>query len=157
MSKLAFGPFTIDSRAGELYNDGRRVKVQEKPLRVLEILLERNAMRSLHGPTFNHAVGSFYHQTHSRFLRAELLRTLGRDDEALGWLSTFASDVLAVYELPFEFASYLRRGELHDDRGEIELAVTFYSHFLALWDEADARFQPLVERVEARLRELESS
>lgn len=36
-----FGAFELDARAGELRKDGVRLKVQQKPLRFLEILLER--------------------------------------------------------------------------------------------------------------------
>ncbi len=38
---LRFDPFELDTRSGELRKDGLRIKVQEKPLRVLELLLER--------------------------------------------------------------------------------------------------------------------
>jgi TolB-like protein/DNA-binding winged helix-turn-helix (wHTH) protein/Tfp pilus assembly protein PilF len=38
---LRFGRFEVDRRAGELRKDGRRVKLQEKPFRMLEALLER--------------------------------------------------------------------------------------------------------------------
>jgi TolB-like protein/DNA-binding winged helix-turn-helix (wHTH) protein len=40
---LHFGPFELDPRAGELHKDGLRVKIQEKPLRLLEALLARPA------------------------------------------------------------------------------------------------------------------
>ena len=36
-----FGRFELDGRAGELRKDGLRVKLQEKPFRMLELLLER--------------------------------------------------------------------------------------------------------------------
>jgi eukaryotic-like serine/threonine-protein kinase len=35
-----FGPFRLDLKAGELHRDGRRVRLQEQPFRVLEILLK---------------------------------------------------------------------------------------------------------------------
>ena len=38
---LRFGPFELDTRAGELRKDGRRVKLQEQPFRMLQVLLER--------------------------------------------------------------------------------------------------------------------
>ena len=38
---LRFGRFELDARAGELRRDGRRVKLQEKPFRLLELLLQR--------------------------------------------------------------------------------------------------------------------
>jgi eukaryotic-like serine/threonine-protein kinase len=40
-SILKFGPFEVDTSLGELRKDGVRVPLQEKPLRLLEALLER--------------------------------------------------------------------------------------------------------------------
>jgi TolB-like protein/DNA-binding winged helix-turn-helix (wHTH) protein/tetratricopeptide (TPR) repeat protein len=37
--KIRFGPFELDPKAGELRRGGRRVRLQEKPLKVLEALL----------------------------------------------------------------------------------------------------------------------
>jgi serine/threonine protein kinase len=39
--KTRFGPFELDSRAGELRRDGRVVRLQEQTLRLLNLLLER--------------------------------------------------------------------------------------------------------------------
>jgi TolB-like protein/DNA-binding winged helix-turn-helix (wHTH) protein/Flp pilus assembly protein TadD len=36
-----FGPFTVDLAARELHNNGRRILVQDKPLQILAILLEK--------------------------------------------------------------------------------------------------------------------
>ena len=38
---LRFGPYLIDFRAGELRKNGSRIRLQEKPLRVLALLAER--------------------------------------------------------------------------------------------------------------------
>ena len=38
---LRFGDFEVDLRAGELRKQGRRMRLQEQPLRVLSMLLER--------------------------------------------------------------------------------------------------------------------
>ncbi len=40
-SILKFGPFEVDPSLGELRKDGVRIPIQEKPLRVLTALLER--------------------------------------------------------------------------------------------------------------------
>ena len=40
-SIMKFGPFEVDTSLGELRKDGVRIPIQEKPLRVLEALLER--------------------------------------------------------------------------------------------------------------------
>src|SRR5271166_5417622 len=39
--KLKFGPFVVDLAAGEIRKNGTRIRLQEKPLRVLAILAER--------------------------------------------------------------------------------------------------------------------
>jgi DNA-binding response OmpR family regulator len=36
-----FGPFEVDFRAGELLKNGRRIRLQDQPLQVLAMLLER--------------------------------------------------------------------------------------------------------------------
>lgn len=36
-----FGPFAVDARTGEVHKDGRRIRLQEKPVQVLLALLER--------------------------------------------------------------------------------------------------------------------
>ena len=38
---VSFDVFEIDLRAGELRKEGRRVKLQEQPFRVLSLLVER--------------------------------------------------------------------------------------------------------------------
>src|SRR5260370_2448511 len=38
-----FGPFEVDFRAGELLKNGRRIRLQDQPLQVLAMLLERPA------------------------------------------------------------------------------------------------------------------
>jgi len=41
-SFLRFGAFELDLRAGELRKQGLKIKLQEKPLRILAILLEHS-------------------------------------------------------------------------------------------------------------------
>lgn len=39
--RVRFGPFEMDGSAGELFKDGLKIRLQEQPLQVLQILLER--------------------------------------------------------------------------------------------------------------------
>ena len=39
--KIRFGPFELDAKAGELRKSGRRIRLQDKPLRLLVALLEQ--------------------------------------------------------------------------------------------------------------------
>src|SRR6185369_17583150 len=41
VSKVQFGPFVVDAAAGELRKHGVRIKIQERPLRLLVALLEK--------------------------------------------------------------------------------------------------------------------
>ena len=38
---VRFGPFEMDGAAGELYQEGTKVRLQEQPLQILQILLEK--------------------------------------------------------------------------------------------------------------------
>ena len=40
-NKIRFGPFELDVKAGELRRGGRRVRLQEKPLKMLQALVEQ--------------------------------------------------------------------------------------------------------------------
>src|SRR5438067_7570 len=40
-SAVCFGPFRLDTRAGELHCDGETTRLQEQPLQILRMLLER--------------------------------------------------------------------------------------------------------------------
>lgn len=82
-----------------------------------------------------------------RFLRAELLHALKRDDEALPWYDSF----LGAYDAPYIAASHFRRGEIYEKRGDRERARFHYTRFVSLWRNADAEFQPLVERARRAL------
>src|SRR5215472_7643466 len=37
---VCFGPFKLDLKAGELYQDGRKIRLQEQPFQVLKMLLQ---------------------------------------------------------------------------------------------------------------------
>jgi TolB-like protein/DNA-binding winged helix-turn-helix (wHTH) protein/cytochrome c-type biogenesis protein CcmH/NrfG len=40
-TRVRFGPFEVDSRTGELFKNGRKLRLQEQPFRVLQMLVER--------------------------------------------------------------------------------------------------------------------
>lgn len=50
--------------------------------------------------------------------------------------------------------TYLRLARLYDERGDLEQAAGYYGRFVDLWEDADAEFQPKVERARARLEEI---
>jgi DNA-binding SARP family transcriptional activator len=86
-----------------------------------------------------------------RFLRAELLAALGRQDEALGWYASFAQRSLdeVVYLAPAE----LRQAEIYERRGERGRAVLHYRRFVDLWQAPDPELLTATERAGGRLAE----
>ncbi len=95
----------------------------------------------------------FFSQPYERFLRAELLRTVGRGAEALGWLGSFAS-AESPYDIVYRAPSYLRRGDIYTDLGQREQAITHYARFIELWKDCDPQLRPLVEEARTRLARL---
>jgi DNA-binding SARP family transcriptional activator/TolB-like protein len=88
-----------------------------------------------------------------RFLRAELLRALGREEEALRVYASFPDP--QGYDLHYLALSHLGRARIHDARGDAAGAATHYRRFIALWAESDPELQPLVREARARLDGLE--
>ena len=88
-------------------------------------------------------------RTFSQFLRAELLRQLHRDEEALGWYGTIGFHVGP--DVALAALAHLRLGEIHERRGNFVEAAHHYGRFVARWRGADPEYQPLVRDVEARL------
>ena len=87
-----------------------------------------------------------------RFLRAELLFQLRRDEEALGWYAGVAEFGRPGFVLLAP--AYLRMGEIHERRGNTAQAVEYYSRFVARWKDCDPELRPLVDDVRRRLARL---
>lgn len=91
-------------------------------------------------------------QSPERWLRAELLRELGRDEEALGWYGTL--EELATGDLIYLAPVHLRRGEIAERRGRRAEAAAHYARVVELYRRADPELQPLrlqAQRALARL------
>lgn len=83
------------------------------------------------------------------YLRAEILRLLGRLDEAEAWFQHSVG-----YRFPAE--SFLKRGEIAEARGDTEQAIEWYGKFVLLWEDADDWLQPRVDEVRTRIERLEA-
>ena len=70
-----------------------------------------------------------------RYLRAQLLEMVGRDEDSLGWYEGATGDF--VHEAIFLAPSYLHRAQIHDRRGDYGPARDFYGRFISLWSGAD--------------------
>jgi tetratricopeptide (TPR) repeat protein len=94
----------------------------------------------------------FSSEESARYLRAELLFRLGRDEEALRWFTN------ALQGTPDEIAYmapvHLRQAELFERLGDRKQAVDHYSRFIQLWKSCDPELRPSVERARARLESL---
>ena len=88
-----------------------------------------------------------------RFLRAELLHALNRDAEALPLYNSF----MGTYDAPYMAAAHFRQGEIHERLGNRERAVFHYGRVVSLWRDADAEFQPVVERTRRSLAVLRAA
>ena len=77
-----------------------------------------------------------------RFLHAELLHALGRDEEALRLYDSF----LGPWDLPWAAAAHYRRGEIQARLGHREHARFHYGRFVRLWKDCDPEFRPLLDQ-----------
>jgi serine/threonine protein kinase/Flp pilus assembly protein TadD len=95
---------------------------------------------------------SFYKQSLERFLRAELLYEMNRNEEAIGWYSSFGQSW--GYEYIYFAPSHLRRGQIYERMGQREKAIDHYARFIELWRDCDAELRPKTEKAKTRLEHL---
>ena len=94
----------------------------------------------------------YYSRPLGRFIRAEALRRLGRDEEALGWYGTLGEKYGTefVYLAP----ALLRQAEIYERRGETRQSLAYYRRFIVRWQDADPEYQSLVKEVSVRVGKL---
>lgn len=93
-------------------------------------------------------------EEHARYLRAEALVALGRDDDALAWYAN-GFDGPDVISFLYRAPASRRMAEIYVRKGEREKAVAAYSRFLRMWAHCDAALQPELADARARLARLE--
>lgn len=93
-------------------------------------------------------------EEHARFLRAEALVALGRDDEALSWYENGFSAPTPIAFL-YHAQAARRLAEIYERKGERAKAIEQYSRFVRMWARCDAPLRPLVVDARARLARLE--
>jgi tetratricopeptide (TPR) repeat protein len=94
----------------------------------------------------------FFSQEGSRYLRAEALYQLGRDQDALRWFTHAFEGT--PNELVYLAPSHLRQAELYERLGDRKQAVEHYSRFIQLWNSCDPELRPRVTEARARLASL---
>lgn len=88
-------------------------------------------------------------QVADRWVRAELLRETGQDEQALAWYATIPE--AGMHGLVYLAPSHLRRAQIHERRGERALAARHYARFVELWRDCDPELRPLVADARARV------
>ena len=94
----------------------------------------------------------FANQATDRYARAEVLRALGRDDEAHAWYASLGETTIDV--TIFEAPAQLRRAEMYERRGQTREAAAHYARFVELWRNADPELRPAVMQAERQLARL---
>lgn len=143
-------PHEVGSMAPDLAH-GVRAEVLRSQGRPVEALAELDRAET---KIFYHLtmVSPFVGLVHQRFLRAELLRELERDEEALAAYENLVQ--INPGEIPYLPIAHLRRAEIHEARGETEAAAAQYARFVELWAEADDNLQGRVQDARRRLEEV---
>ncbi len=113
------------------------------------------ALAELERAGWERTAGLSVGEVSDRFLRAELLRMLGRADEAIGWYASMAER--ATYELMYLAPAQLRLGWIYEARGTRTAALGHYRRFVELWRTADPELQPAVVEAERRVALLTDS
>jgi len=99
-------------------------------------------------PTNSLAYGFRPAFAHARFLRAEILYDLRRDQEAFRWYSSLSESYDAMY-LPLV---HFRKGEIFLRQGDKAGAAVEFRRFLNLWKACDLELKPLTDSASAALR-----
>jgi tetratricopeptide (TPR) repeat protein len=93
----------------------------------------------------------FFSRTLDRWLRAELLRASGDQENALAWYATLSD---GWGEFLFAGPAHLRQGEIHAELDDREEAIRHFQRFEELWADADLELQPLVDEARAERERL---
>jgi DNA-binding SARP family transcriptional activator len=120
------------------------------PEQALALLNARSRAPSLGAATTVLGSGAY-----ERYLRADLLRELGRLDEARAWYESMGQT--AVPELPFLGPAELRLAQLADAGGDRTRAVAHYRRAVELWRDCEPELRPVRDAAARRLRQLAPS
>jgi class 3 adenylate cyclase/tetratricopeptide (TPR) repeat protein len=98
---------------------------------------------------------AFFSRAYERYLHAELLHAVGRDQDAMPWYRSLEESM--IYDRAYLAPSHLRRAEIYEKLGDRDKAVFHYSRFLETWKDCDAELRGRVTEAAARLERLKSS
>ncbi|HTR96892.1 MAG TPA: protein kinase [Candidatus Acidoferrales bacterium] len=89
---------------------------------------------------------------HERYLRAELLYSLGRADEALGWFEGTGRPL--EWDAMYAPESYLRRAQILEQKGDRAHAAEFYRRAVEMRVGCAPAYQPMLAQARAGLARL---
>ena len=93
----------------------------------------------------------FYTIANERYLRAELLYTLEKYEEALAYFNTLT---YSIFDILYLAPSHLKQGEIYEKLGQYEKAKKHYNRFIDLWQDCDPELRLMVEKAKQRLKQL---
>ncbi|MDP9176635.1 MAG: hypothetical protein M3O61_03045 [Gemmatimonadota bacterium] len=125
------------------------MRARGKPAEALQLLGDARP-----GGTLGQLGGAIGSQVYQRYLRAELLRDLGRYQDALRWYQSLVQG--SGHEIIYLAPSYLRQAEIYDRLGQARPAIQNYRRFVELWNEGDPAVQPMVAAARTRIAQMES-
>lgn len=108
----------------------------QEALRLLETLETRDSQGDLN-------VIPFVARGNERFLRGDVLASLGRDAEALQWFASLGKG--SISEIPLLAPSHFRQAQIHERLGHREQALGHYTRVVQLWRGADMEFRQFAD------------
>jgi serine/threonine protein kinase len=90
----------------------------------------------------------------TRYLRAELLLRLGRNEEALNWYRSLTE--LLINDIPYRGPAFLRMAEIYEKIGRPQEAIQHYEKFLFLWRECAPEYKTITAAAAKRLQTLKA-
>jgi hypothetical protein len=97
----------------------------------------------------------FFSRAFERYLRAELLAAVDRDDEAIAWYGTLGES--SPYEIVFLAPAHLRQGELYERRGDAASAASHFARCSRLWKGCDEAFVAMRDVASTKARALNAT
>ncbi len=104
--------------------------------------------------TFPYHHQDFYTQSISRFVRAEILFSEGRYEEAIQWYASVNDGPHVDNGFPLFPPATFRRAQCYDRLGETSRAIELYTRSIEIWEVADEELQPMVTEARESLDRL---